>query len=104
MVIQAGAIVDVELKGAVLAVETSAVNRFTEEQCGKEEISYFPFVDRAQVASQKIVCEVKSSQWPLTGVSLTSGLNRNSSMSIERFLGRASLRTLNFPVCCHSLL
>lgn len=36
MVIQVGTIVDVELKGAVLAVETSAVNRFTEEQRGKE--------------------------------------------------------------------
>jgi hypothetical protein len=39
MVIHAGMIVDVELKGAVLAVETSAVNRFTEERSGKEEIS-----------------------------------------------------------------
>lgn len=36
MVIQAGMIVDVELKGTVLAVETSGANRFTEKQQVRE--------------------------------------------------------------------
>ena len=40
MVISAGMIVDVELKGTVvLAVETSGVNIFTEEQGVKEGLS-----------------------------------------------------------------
>jgi hypothetical protein len=37
MVIQGGMIVDVELKGTVLATETSGVNIFTEEQRVREE-------------------------------------------------------------------